>query len=142
MQDLQVVAEARKLLQEAQGWWLLTWAREENKARVRKLTDEAREALNAQVQKARRGWSEEVTHAYEALAAGGAPGTGAAQRAARAVAEAESEFNRVTALARQTFAEAEREMNAGKARTGARQAIEAIDRHEEFVAAARAAAGK
>ena len=134
MAALRAVTEAKTLLDEAQGWWAWTWASTENQRRVRSAIENATAALDREVAKAKNSWNQDLTRAYQ----GGNIDPGA-NRAARALREAEAEFNTATAIAKKTFDEAEKEWNAAKARDGALEAKAAIQKHEAFLNMARAA---
>lgn len=111
MKTKTAVMDAKRLLDEAQDWWVWTWMAEANKTRVRSAIEHANEALETDIQKA------EKTHP---------PG----RKIAQAMKEARCAFDEATALAQQTFDEAERELNVSKARLGAIQAKDAIEKHE------------
>ena len=113
MKTLPTVLEAKALLDEAQGWWAWTWASEENKKRVRSAIENATHALEREVAKA----TNSRKHPLD-------------MQAARRLKIAEAEFKAATALAKRTLDQAEKELNAAKAREGALQAKEAIEKHE------------
>jgi len=122
MKTLQVVVEAKTLLDEAQGWWAWTWASDENQRRVRSAIEIATHALEREVAKTKSSWKT----------------PSAASQAAKKLKAAEVHFNAATALAKKTFDEAERELNAAKARAAARQAKVAIEKHEAVLKMAEA----
>ncbi|HYL36993.1 MAG TPA: hypothetical protein VEV17_13850 [Bryobacteraceae bacterium] len=136
MAALHAVTEAKTLLDEAQGWWPWTWASIQNQRRVRSAIEDATAALDREVAKAQNSWRKDLTRAYQ-----GGNVDPSTNRAAKALREAEAEFNTATALAKKTFDEAEKEWNAAKARDGALEAKAAIQKHEAFLSMARAARG-
>lgn len=125
MKTLPVVLEAKALLDEAQGWWAWTWASGENKKRVRSAIENATHALEREVAKAKNSWEHPL----------GMP-------AAKRLKVAEDDLNTATALAKRIFDEAEKELNASKAREGARQAKQAIEKHEAVLKMAAAGSSR
>ena len=133
MAALHVVEETKALLDEAQAWWAFTWALPENQSRVRSAIESATAALDREVEKAKKSWSANWKTAYQ-----GKRADTALNRAARALKEAEAEFDRMTTRAKKMFDEAEKEWNAAKARDGAVLAKEAIEKHEAVLKMAKA----
>jgi hypothetical protein len=132
MPALRAVTEAKKLLDQAQGWWALTWASEENKRKIRSAIERATAALDREIASAKNSWSENMQSAYR-----GKKVAPAISRTAKALKQAEAEFNRATAQAKKTFDEAEKEWNAAKARDGALAAKQAIEKHETVLEMAK-----
>ena len=129
---LRVVEETKKLLREAQEWSIWTWASAANQSRVRSGIRSATNALEREVEKAKKTWSLFIKNAYD-----GAEVDPAIRRLIRKIRDAEREMNRATAESQATFADAERESNAGKARQGAAEALRAIEIHETVLELAR-----
>ncbi|HTS48054.1 MAG TPA: hypothetical protein VMH05_08920 [Bryobacteraceae bacterium] len=129
---LRVVDQTKQLLEEAQGWSMWTWASETNKGRVRSGIESATAALEREVERTKKSWSVAWHQAYD-----GADVDPAMKRAVRKLKDAENEMNRATAQSKATFAEAERELSASKARQGAAEARRAIEIHETVLELAR-----
>jgi len=127
-----VVEGTKQLLQEAQEWGMWTWASETNKGRVRSGIESATEALKREVEKTKGSWSKALREAYD-----GADVDPATKRAVRKLRDLENEMNQATAQSKATFAEAERELDAAKARQGAAEAFHAIGLHEAVFELAR-----
>ena len=136
MPSLRVVAEAKALLEEAQGWWPWSWASEENQRTVRAAIENATAALDREVARAKTSWSKKMQSAYRNEDA--EPGISQTVKALKA---AEAACRRATERAKRTFDEAEREWNAAKTRDGAIKAKEAIEKHEAVLRMAKAAGG-
>jgi hypothetical protein len=113
MKTLPLVAEAKTLLDEAQHWYALAWASESNKKRVRSAIEDATHALDLEVAAAKAS----LAHPLHAPTA-------------RKLKAAEVDCQEATALAKKTFDEADKELNPAKARQGALQAKQAIEKHE------------
>src|SRR5258707_1386153 len=104
MKTLPLVVEAKTLLDEAQHWYALAWASESNRKKIRSAIENATHALDREV---------------------------AASKGSRKLPlTAEGDCNAATALAKETFDEAEKELNPAKARQGTLQAKHAIEKHE------------
>ncbi len=129
---LRVVQETKQLLREAEEWGMWTWASETNKVRVRCGIESATAALEREVEKTKGSWSKVLQKAYD-----GAEADPVMKRAVRELRDAESEMDQATAQSKATFAEAERELNAAKARRGAAEALRAIEIHETVLKLAR-----
>jgi len=127
-----LVDETKQLLREAQDWGMWTWASETNKGRVRSGIESATAALEREVEKAKRSWSKAWQAAYN-----GADVDPTMKRAVRKLRDLENEMNQATAQSKATFAEAERELDAAKARQGAAEALHAIEMHEAILELAR-----
>jgi hypothetical protein len=113
MKSLPLVVEAKTLLDEAQHWYALAWASESNKKRVRSAIENATHALDREVAAAKGS----LDHPLPA-------------QVAKKLKAAEANCSAATALAKKTFDEAENELNPAKARQGALQAKQAIEKHE------------
>ena len=122
---LRSVEETKKLLREAQEWSMWTWASDANQNLVRSAIESATKALEREVGKTKKSWSTVFKKAYD-----GAEADPAIQRFVSKIHGAEKEMSRVTAHSQATFAEAERELNPGKARQGAAEALRSIEIHE------------
>jgi hypothetical protein len=107
------VAEAKTLLDEARHWHALTWASDSNKKKVRSAIENATHALDREVAAAKGS----LAHPLPA-------------QSAKKLNTAEADCHAATALAKKTFDEAEKELNPAKARQGALQAKQAIEKHE------------
>ena len=129
---LRVVEETKKLLGEAQEWSIWTWASDANQNRVRSGIRSATNALEREVERTKKSWSLVIKNAYD-----GAEVDPAIRRLIRKIRNAEREMSRVTAESQATFADAERESNASKARRGAAEALRAIGIHETVLDLAR-----
>jgi len=129
---LRVVQETKQLLLEAQEWGMWTWASETNKVRVRSGIESATAALEREVEKTKGSWSNALREAYDGVGA-----DPAIKRAVRKLRDAENEMNQATAQSKATFAEAELELSASKARQGAAEALRAIEMHETVLELAR-----
>lgn len=129
---LRVVETTKQLLQEAQEWGLWTWASETNKDQVRSGIELATEALEREVEKTKRSWNKALLKAYN-----GAEADLQIKRSVGKLKDAEDEVKRSTAQSKATFAEAERQLDAGKARQGAAEALHAIEMHETVLKLAR-----
>src|SRR5579872_5269258 len=129
---LRIVDETKQLLREAQEWDMWTWASETNKGRVRSGIESATEVLKREVERTKGSWSKALQKAY-----GGAEADPAVKRAVRKLRDLENEMNQATAQSKATFAEAERELDAAKARQGAAEALRAIEMHEAVLEQAR-----
>jgi uncharacterized protein YukE len=129
---LPLVQETKALLQEAQDWGMWTWASETNKDRVRSGIESATEALAREVEKTKRSWSTPLQKAYA-----GEQADQKIKRSIRKLRDAEDEMNRATAQSKAMFAEAERQLDAGRARQGAAEALRAIELHETVLDLAR-----
>ena len=129
---LGLVDETKQLLLEAQEWGMWTWASETNKSRVRSGIESATEVLKREVEKTKGSWSKALQKAYDGVEA-----DPAIKRAVGKLRDAENEMNRATAQSKATFAEAERELDAAKARQGAVEALRAIEIHEAVLELAR-----
>ena len=127
-----LVDETKQLLREAQDWGMWTWASETNKGRVRSGIESATAALEREVEKAKRSWSKAWQAAYN-----GADVDPTMKRAVRKLRDLENEMNQATAQSKATFAEAERALDAAKARQGAAGALHAIEMHEAILELAR-----
>lgn len=131
------VVEAKDLLDGAKEWGMFTWMSQSNKDRVRSAIDGSTEILRQEVVKVKKSWSAPLRNAYN-----GRNGDPKTRRAVRKLLDAEEALAQVTAQCKTTFDEAERELNAGKARQGAVQARQAIEIHETVLELARWMAGQ
>ena len=109
-----------------------TWASETNKDRVRSGIESATEALEREVERAKKSWSKALQKAYA-----GEEADQKIKRSVQKLRDAEDEMNRATAQSKATFAEAERQLNASQARQGAAEALRAIQLHETVLDLAR-----
>ncbi|HLG96517.1 MAG TPA: hypothetical protein VKX49_09445 [Bryobacteraceae bacterium] len=126
------VMEAKELLEEAKEWGMFTWASEENKSRVQSAIEGSTQILDREVEKVKKSWNKTLQKAYE-----GQDGDPRLGRALRKLHDTEDALAQITAQSKETFAEAERELSAGKARQGVVQALHAINLHEAVLEMAR-----
>ena len=131
------VVEAKDLLDDAKEWGMFTWMSQSNKDRVRSAIDGSTEVLRQQVTTVKKSWSASLRNAYN-----GRNGDPKTRRAVRKLRDAEAALEQVTAQCKTAFDEAERELNAGKARQGVVQARQVIEIHEKVLELARWMAGQ
>lgn len=146
MRKLIEVEEAKALMTDGIEWSVLKWLRE--KKRVRKVADKANDALDALEQEIKRGWSAELTAAYEDLVkAAAGPRTKKdsdaispeIRAAARHIKQADDQAYRAHMDAEETFDEAEKQLSTRLAREGAAKAIASWELHESAIRKAEAA---
>lgn len=138
---LRVVMETKELLEEAQEWGMFTWASERNKSRIRTGIEAATDALEREVEKAKKSWSRAVQKAYRELDANGSAGARVdpgIQHSLQNLKDLEYAMRQATNQFQLTFDEAEKELDAGKARHGALQARRVIEMHELVLKLSRA----
>jgi hypothetical protein len=150
MRKLSEVEEAKALMSEAVEWSVMKWLRE--KKRVRKVADQANDALDALEQEIKRSWSAELTAAYNELlpasakqprARNSADSISAEIRlAARKIKQADDQAYRAHMDAEETFDEAEKQLSTRLAREGAAKAIASWELHESAIRKAEAALQK
>ena len=155
MRKLTEVEEAKALMSEGIEWSVMKWLRE--KKRVRKAADKANDALDALEQEIKRGWSAELTAAYNELlpassnaAAGRQPRSKNNTEAispeirltARQIKQADEQAYRAHMDAEETFDEAEKQLSTRLAREGASKAITSWELHESAIRKAEAALQK
>jgi hypothetical protein len=129
MQKLIPVEDAKALMREAAGWSVWGWLTE--KRRLRTTADAAWEALEDVEKQVKGRWSPEIRKAYRAKDGNGlAPEI---QLAIEKVKAGDAAWRAARERAEATFDEAERRMNTGMAREGARQAIEAWELTERAI---------
>ena len=120
-----MVEGAKELLREAQTWGIWNWASDANQDRVRSAIECATAELAREVAKSKRSWSEGRKARLDL------------RRLRGKLADAEDELERATLQSKSIFAEAERELDPGKARQGAAEAVRAIEIHERVLELAR-----
>lgn len=135
MSRLPEVEEAVAVMTEGAEWSVMKWLGQ--KKRVRRIADRANAALTAREEEVKRGWSAEMQAAYAKTGNGLAAETAFA---AKGVRQADEEARRAHDEAEATFDEAERQLSAGLAREGCRQAIRSWELHERAIHKAAAIA--
>jgi hypothetical protein len=137
MKTLAEVSEAKALMTEAVDWSVMKWLRE--KKRVRKIADQANDALWSMQKAVKSRWSDEFKTAYSALEKGGAPHQDAAIGSlVKQVKEADDAAYRAHMDAEATFDKAEKILSTSMAREGCRKAISSWDLYEKAIVAAEA----
>lgn len=152
MKKLQEVEEAKALLKEAINWSLLKWLWAKNS--VRETADKADAALDRMNKKIKAQWSDDVREVYRFLADSTRRGKSRNHReldtsgvdpellkAIRRVKEVDDKAHSARMDARQTFAEAERQLNTDLAREGCKKAIHSWNLHEKAIREAEALVG-
>jgi hypothetical protein len=159
MQKLIPVEEAKTLMTEAIEWSVWRWLLE--KKRVRVAADAAVDALNAQDKKVKLAWSDDLKKAWRELELENSVNGNSRTRqkyelareeakevppelkqALRKVMDADDEAETARLDAEDTFDEAERSLNAGLAREGARKAISSWELREKSIRKAEAVGRK
>lgn len=131
------VIEAKELLEDAQDWGMFSWMSQSNKDRVRSAIEGSTQVLDREVEKVKQSWCTAFQQAYNRR-----NGDLKLKRAMAKLHAAEDSLTQLTAQCKATFDEAERELNAGKARDGAMQARHAIEIHEAVLEMARSLANQ
>ena len=150
MQKLIPVEEAKALMTEAIEWSVWRWLFE--KKRVRVAADAAVDALNAQDKKVKLAWSDDLKKAWRELELENSVNGNSRARqkyeqakeeakevppelkqALRKVMDADDQAETTRLDAEDTFDEAERSLNAGLAREGARKAIASWELREKSI---------
>lgn len=154
MKKLQEVEEAKALLKEAINWSLFKWLWEKNT--VRETADRADATLDRMNKKIKAQWSDDVREAYRSLADSSRNGNGRKHRelgksglaldpellqAIRHVKETDDKARSARMDARQTFDDAERQLNTDLAREGCKKAIHSWNLHEKAIREAEALVG-
>jgi hypothetical protein len=155
MEKLIPVEEARTLMNEGKHWGLWRWLLE--KGRVRAAADRALEAFDEAEKKVKASWSDDLKKAYRELEARAALESN--PRAKRQYQKAQEEAKDVDPKiklavermkeaddqaydarmdAEETFDEAERQLSASMARTGAQKALDSWDLREKAIRKAEA----
>lgn len=140
MKKLAEVEDATKVFTEAVNWSVMKWLRE--KKRVRRLADEANDALDAQEKEVKAQWSAKMTAAYESLSSekGAKDGSDPQLLAlAKKIKEADGISYKAHWDAEDTFAEADRKLSTALARVGCKKAIDSWILHEVAIDKAEAA---
>jgi hypothetical protein len=142
MKRLAEVEEATKVFTEAVSWSVMKWLRE--KKRVRRLADEANDALDALEKEVKAQWSAKMTAAYESLKVdkGAAAKDGVDPQllaVAKKIKEADDISYKAHWDAEDTFAEADRKLSTALARVGCKKAIDSWIVHEAAIEKAEAA---
>jgi hypothetical protein len=139
MRKLAEVEAAKAVMTEAIDWSVMKWLRE--KKRVRRMADEANDALDVLEKEVKAGWSVKLTAAYESLKPadkknGKAP-NGTHDPELLAVAKKIKETDDISYKAHwdaeDTFAEADRRLSTSLAREGCKKAIDSWDLHEAAI---------
>ena len=150
MRKLTEVEEAKALMAEAIVWSVMKWLRE--KKRVRKVANQANQALWAMQKEVKASWSGDLKSAYNELAAGdGNPGnsrpnpkadasalTAEVRQLARRVKQADDDAYRAHTDAEETFDKAEKILSTSLAREGCRKAIYSWELYEKAITKAEA----
>ena len=151
MRKLDEVEQAKALMLEAVDWSVMKWLRE--KKRVRKVADQANNALWAMQKEVKASWSDDLKLAYDELGAvgngnnsralnvGKAHGSTTAEQVrllAKRVKQADEEADRAHMDAEATFDRAEKILSTSMAREGCRKAITSWDLYEKAIRAAEA----
>jgi IS30 family transposase len=138
MRKLAEVEEARKVFTEAVDWSVMRWLRE--KKRVRKLADQANDALDALEKEVKAQWTAPMKAAYEAVKRaennGTEPITGHDPHllsTVKKIKEADDISYKAHWDAEDTFAEADRKLSTTLAREGCKKAIDSWDLHETAI---------
>ena len=139
MRKLAEVEEARKVFSEAVDWSVMRWLRE--KKRVRRLADEANDALDALEKEVKAQWSATLKAAYESVK-NADKGDGKAAignhdphvlATVNKIKEADDISYKAHWDAEDTFAEADRKLSTTLAREGCKKAIDSWDLHEAAI---------
>jgi len=155
MRKLAAVEDARAIMTAGMDWSVWKWLLEQK--RVREIADRATAALDQADEKAKAAWSDELKIAYLDLAdeddkpkrtrreSGKKKEEGNSidpevTLTARRIKEADDAAERARLDAEDTFDEAERQLNAGLAREGARKALKTYDLREHAIRKSEAAA--
>ncbi len=146
MQNLPVVQEAKKLMNEAKGWSTFRWLFE--KPRVRETADQANAALDRLNRAVKARWSDEVKATYKKLSRSDAARDPAATQPESINAHlalllakvigADHAARRARESAEEAFEEAERQMSSDLAREGCKKAIHSWELHEKAIRKAEA----
>jgi hypothetical protein len=136
MRKLIPVEEAKALMREAIDWSVWGWLTE--KRRLRTTADAAWEALEAQEQKVKSGWSDDLKKACHAK--NGKNPDPELKLAIERMKAADQAWREARNTAEATFEESERCMSTAMAREGAAQAIEAWELTERAIRRAEALA--
>ena len=145
MQKLIPVEEAKALMTEASDWPVWRWLFEKKKVRI--AADAAVDALNAQDKKVKAAWSDDLKKAwrelelessrsrqkYEQAKEEAKDVPAEVKLAVRKVMEADDVAEAARLDAEDKFDEAERKLNSGMAREGARMAIESWELREKSI---------
>jgi hypothetical protein len=146
MKKLQEVEEAKGLLKEAIDWSLFKWLWEKNA--VRETADRADAALDRMNKRIKAQWSDDAREAYGALSNSSGNGKGRNQRdleasafaadpeliqVIRRVKQIDDKAHLARMDARQTFEDAERQLNTDLAREGCKKAIHSWNLHEKAI---------
>lgn len=156
MRKLPAVEDARVIMTQGMEWSIWKWLLE--KRRVRGIADKAVEALNDCEAKVKAAWPDELKVAYnELVAKEDGPKRGrkpvkqdhkpasidpALKQAIAKVKEADDTAWDARWEAEELFANAEKKMNPGLAREGARKALESYNLHESAIRKAEVLAKK
>src|SRR3954451_21434404 len=141
MKKLAKEEEAKTVFTEAASWSVMKWLRE--KKRVRRLADEANDALDALEKEVKAQWSAKLTAAYESLKVeNGANAKDAVDPQLLALAKKIKEADDISYKAHwdaeDTFAEADRKLSTALARVGCKKAIDSWIVHEVAIEKAEA----
>jgi hypothetical protein len=152
MKKIQEVEKAKALLKEAIDWSLFKWLWEKNA--VREAGDKADAALDRLNKKIKAQWSDDVREGYRFLAHSNQNGKGRKHReldapsslgidpellqVIRQVKEIDDKAHSARVDARQTFDQAERQLNTDLAREGCKKAIHSWNLHEKAIREAEA----
>jgi hypothetical protein len=134
MRKLAEVEAAKMVMTEAIDWSVMKWLRE--KKRVRRMADEANDALDVLEKEVKAGWSAKLTAAYESLSPEKKNGKPSATHdpellaVAKKIKEADDISYTAHWDAEDTFAEADRKLSTSLAREGCKKAIDSWDLHE------------
>jgi hypothetical protein len=140
MKKLAKVEEAKTVFTEAASWSVMKWLRE--KKRVRRLADEANDALDALEKEVKAQWSAKLSAAYESLNVENGAKDGVDPQLlalAKKIKEADDVSYKAHWDAEDTFAEADRKLSTALARVGCKKAIDSWIVHEVAIEKAEAA---
>jgi hypothetical protein len=138
MRKLAEVEAAKAVMTEAIDWSVMKWLRE--KKRVRRMADEANDALDVLEKEVKTDWSAKLTAAYESLkpadkknGKAGATHDPELLALAKKIKEADDISYKAHWDAEDTFAEADRRLSTSLAREGCKKAIDSWDLHEAAI---------
>jgi hypothetical protein len=140
MKKLAKVEEAKTVFTEAASWSVMKWLRE--KKRVRRLADEANDALDALEKEVKAQWSAKMRSVYESLNVENGANDGVDPQLlalAKKIKEADDVSYKAHWDAEDTFAEADRKLSTALARVGCKKAIDSWIVHEVAIEKAEAA---
>jgi hypothetical protein len=139
MKKLAKVEEAKTVFTEAASWSVMKWLRE--KKRVRRLADEANDALDALEKEVKAQWSAKMRSVYESLNVENGANDGVDPQLlalAKKIKEADDVSYKAHWDAEDTFAEADRKLSTALARVGCKKAIDSWIVHEVAIEKAEA----